>query len=324
MKTCSLDKRFGFFREMYYFDGHDRWPSMEINLHQLEIFLCIARERSFSKAAVKLRISQPSVSIQIKNLEDSLQVKLFERLRRRVYLTPEGAAVLEHAKKISEAASGLQSDIRKIKGIRCGQLSAGCSRVPSATRVPVAVVQFKTQYPDTEILIKTGRSHEVEEWILENEVDLGVIEGDPTAEVLLKEPWYADEVVLVARPGSHLLKMRQLSLQEILKEPFLLQSPGIRPTFIERVFAEKGIIIKKPITVGSRETVKAAIAAGYGVSIMPKSVIATEIQAGILKVKKIHGWDVKYPVNIVYRRDKEFSKSALTFLEVLRKQSTNS
>ncbi|MGH7874283.1 MAG: LysR family transcriptional regulator, partial [Candidatus Binatia bacterium] len=68
---------------------------MEINLHQLEIFLCIARERSFSKAAEKLRISQPSVSIQIKNLEDSLGVKLFERLGRRVYLTPEGDAVLD-------------------------------------------------------------------------------------------------------------------------------------------------------------------------------------------------------------------------------------
>jgi len=72
---------------------------MELNLHQLEIFLCIARERSFSKAAERLRISQPSVSIQIRNLEDSLEVKLFERLGRRVYLTREGKAVLEHAKK---------------------------------------------------------------------------------------------------------------------------------------------------------------------------------------------------------------------------------
>jgi DNA-binding transcriptional LysR family regulator len=104
---------------------------LDVNLHQLEIFLCIARERSFSKAAEKLRISQPSVSIQIKNLEESLEVKLFERLGRRVSLTREGAAVLEHAKRIAEIVSTLQSDIREIKGIRRGRFAAGCSRVPS-------------------------------------------------------------------------------------------------------------------------------------------------------------------------------------------------
>ena len=118
---------------------------MELNLHQLEIFLCIARERSFSKAAERLRISQPSVSIQIRNLEDSLEVKLFERLGRRVYLTREGKVVLEHAKKISAIVSGLQNNIKDLKGIRRGQLSAGCSRVPSATLVPLAVARFKEQ-----------------------------------------------------------------------------------------------------------------------------------------------------------------------------------
>src|SRR5262249_50848657 len=79
---------------------------MELNLHQLEIFLCIARERSFSRAAERLRISQPSVSIQIRNLEDSLEVKLFERLGRRVYLTREGKVVLEHAKKSRRSFQG--------------------------------------------------------------------------------------------------------------------------------------------------------------------------------------------------------------------------
>src|SRR5215813_9404078 len=109
---------------------------MDVNLHQLEIFLCIARERSFSRAGEKLRISQPSVSIQIKNLEASLDVKLFERLGRRVSLTREGVVVLEHAKKIAKIVEELQSNIRQVKGISRGRFSAGCSRVPSATLVP--------------------------------------------------------------------------------------------------------------------------------------------------------------------------------------------
>ena len=195
--------------------------------------------------------------------------------------------------------------------------------MPSATLVPLAVAQFKAQYPKTEISIKTGRSHEVERWVVENEVDLGVIEGDPAAALLTKEPWYEDELVLVVSPRSHLLKRRRLLVKEVIEEPFLIQSPGIRPTFIERVLAERGMFIKNRITVGSREAVKTAVA-GCGVSIMPKSLIDTERLAGILKARKIHDLDVRYPVNLIYRRDKQLTQSVLAFAELLKKQTMKS
>ncbi len=294
---------------------------MDLNLHQLEIFLCVARERSFSKAAAYLHISQPSVSIQIKKLEDSLQVKLFERLGRQIYLTREGAAVLSHVTQLADIISNLEGDLKDLKGIGQGQLSAGCSRVPSATLVPLAVAEFKEHYPQTEISIKTGRPYEIEQWILSNAVDFGVTEGDPSSSLVLKEPWYEDELVLVLSRRSHLLKKHQLTLKEVVEEPFLLQAPWGQPTFIERVFAQKGITIKKPVTLGSREAVKAGIAAGYGVSLLPKTVIEIELKAGTLKMKKIRDFDVTYPMNIVYHRDKQLSIYARTFLEILRKQS---
>jgi DNA-binding transcriptional LysR family regulator len=137
-------------------------------------------------------------------------VKLFERLGRQIYLTREGAAVLGHVTKLAENISNLEGDLKDLKGTRRGQLSAGCSRVPSATLVPLAVAEFKEQYPDTEISIKTGRPYEIEQWILENNVDLGVIEGDPASNLILKEPWYADKLVLVVSPRSRLHKRRHL------------------------------------------------------------------------------------------------------------------
>jgi DNA-binding transcriptional LysR family regulator len=321
LEVCAVDKLFGLSSQIYYFHDDDRQASMEINLHQLEIFLCVARERSFSKAAASLRISQPSVSIQIKKLEDSLDLKLFERLGRQIYLTREGAAVLGHVTQLTDVISNLESDLKELKGIGRGKVTAGCSRVPSATLVPLAVVAFKNQYPETEISIKTGRPYEIEQWILSNEVDLGVVEGDPASSLILKEAWYEDKLVLVLSPRSHLFKKRKLSLNEVLEEPFLLQAPWGRPTFIERVFAKKGIIIKKPVTLGSREAVKAGVAAGYGVSLLPKSVIETELKAGMLKTKPIRDLDIPYPMNIIYHRDKPLSISARAFLEVLRKQS---
>ena len=98
---------------------------MQINLHQLEIFLRVARERSFSKAASKLRISQPSVSIQIKKVEDSLGVKLFERLGRQIYLTRAGAAVLEHVEKLTDLVANLENDVKEFKDITPGKALGG-------------------------------------------------------------------------------------------------------------------------------------------------------------------------------------------------------
>jgi DNA-binding transcriptional LysR family regulator len=135
------------------------------------------------------------------------------------------------------------------------------------------------------------------------------------------EPWYQNELVLVLSPRSRLLKKRRLSLLDVMEEPFLLLAPWGGPTFIERVFAEKGITIKKPVTLGSREAIKAGVAAGSGLSLLPKSVIEAELKAGILKSKKIHDLQVRYPMNIIYHRDKQLSLSARAFLEVLGKQS---
>jgi DNA-binding transcriptional LysR family regulator len=117
-----------------------------------------------------------------------------------------------------------------------------------------------------------------------------------------------------------LLKKQQVTLLDVLAEPFLLQAPWGRPTFIERVFAERGINLKKPVIVGSREAVKAGVAAGYGVSLLPKTIIEVELKAGTLKTKKLRNFSVTYPMNIIYHRDKQLSPHALAFLGLLKEQ----
>jgi len=309
--TCAINRRFGLRGQIYYFHDKNRRSSMEINFHQLQMFVAVAREKSFSRAARKLRISQPSVSIQIRKLEESFDVKLFERVSHTIRLTAEGALVLEHANKMFSAVDDLESAIQNLKKTQCGPIKVGCSRVPSARLVPIAVAVFKRKYPDTEISIKTGRSHEVE---------LGIIEGDPTDESIAKEPAYADELLLVLPPQSRLFRRQQWRLKDVVEEPFLLQAPGVRPPFIERMFAAMHMVIKKPIIVGSREAVKAAIAAGCGLSLLPRSVVENEISTGVLEAKKVADLYIRYPMSIIYRRDKNLSKSAQIFLHVLRKQ----
>ncbi|HSK31520.1 MAG TPA: LysR family transcriptional regulator [Candidatus Limnocylindria bacterium] len=291
---------------------------MELNLHQLKIFLAVARDRSFSRAASRLRISQPSVSIQVRNLEESLKIRLFARVRHRVCLTADGAMVLKHAKKTLEAIDQLQCEIDKINGSPRERLLLGCSRVPSARLAPLAVARLKSRRPAAEISIKTGRSHEVEQWILENEVELGIIEGKPGDNAIAAEPACDDELLLILPPRSPLLKRKRLSLKDVAAEPFLLQAPGVRLPFIERIFGERSIDIRNRIVVGSREAVKTAIAAGCGVSLLPRSVVEVEIRAGVLKAKKVGDLDIKYPMSIIYRREKIMSPAARAFSDLVR------
>lgn len=289
------------------------------NLHQLELFLLVAKETSFSKAAADLGTSQPSISIQIKKLEKALGVKLFDRLGRNVYLTAEGRLVLNYARRMFGLFSSLQSDLGDVRGIRAGNLLVGASRVPSSTTFPTAFALFKKQYPETNIEVNTALSGQVEQWVLENEVDLGIIGGDVTSKFIVTEHYYDEELIAVLPSGHRLAKASTIGPADLVSEPFLLPYTGRVAKLIESAFETHGANITQYVVLGSREAVKAALAAGYGVSIMPKSAVELESRAGLLVTKKIRGIDLKYPVNIIFHKDKHLSRLGSTFLEFLRK-----
>lgn len=295
---------------------------LTVSLHQLQLFLHVAREESFSKAAALLRVSQPAVSIQINHLEEALGVRLFDRLGRAVYLTEEGKILLDYAKKMFDLVENLQADIAHVKGLRLGKLSVGGSKVPSATILPLAIALFKKEYPETEILMKVARSDQMEQWVLENEVDLAMVVGDPISNQILKEPFYEEELVLVLPPNHPMVKKKEISAREISKERLLLPDVGKLKLYVERTFAEKGIPITQQVTLGSRDAVKTAIGVGFGVSIMSKSTVEREAKTGFVAIRQIQDLDLKYPVNIIYHKDKQFSRLALAFLEFLRKRPT--
>jgi DNA-binding transcriptional LysR family regulator len=290
------------------------------NLHQLELFLLVAKDTSFSKAAADLGTSQPSISIQIKKLEQTLGVKLFDRLGRNVYLTAEGRLVLNYAKRLFGLFSNLQSDLGDVRDIRAGNLLVGASGIPSATTFPTAFALFKKQYPETNIVVNTALSGQVEQWVLENEVDIGIIGGDVTSKFIVMEHYYDEELIAVLPPGHRLAKASMIGPADLASDPFLLPYAGRVAKLIQRAFETAGVIITQYVVLGSREAVKAALAAGYGVSIMPKSSVELESRAGLLVTKKIRSIDLKYPVNIIFHKDKHLSHLGISFLEFLRQQ----
>lgn len=297
----------------------------EVNLHQLKVFLLVAEQKNFSKAAAVLGMTQPSISIQIKKLERDLGVRLFDRLRRSTHLTTEGQLVLTYAKRMLGWIASLQSDLEDLRGIKIGNLVVGASRVPSSTTFPLAFALFKKQYPETNIVVKTALSRQVEQWVLDNEVDLAIVGGDVSSKFIVREHYYEEELLVVLTPEHRLARKDKLLPEEILSEPFLLPYTGRVAKFVDDALQRKGVVITDYVTLGSREAIKAALAAGFGLTIMPRSAVELESNAGILTTKKIDGIDLQYPVYIIYHKEKHLSRLALTFLEFLRKlQSVSS
>ncbi len=213
--------------------------AVDISLHRLKIFLSVAEHKNFSKAAGVLGMTQPSISIQIKKLEHDLGVKLFDRLRRNTHLTNEGQLVLAYAKRMLGWISSLESDLEDLRGIKVGNLVVGASRVPSSTTFPLAFALFKKQYPETNILVKTALSRQVEQWVLDNEVDLAIVGGDVTSKFILREHYYDEELLVVLTPDHRLAKKDKLLPQDILSEPFLLPYTGASLNLSTTLFTER-------------------------------------------------------------------------------------
>lgn len=289
------------------------------SLHLLKVFLRVINERSVSKAATALNVSQPSVSMQIRQLETTFGVKLLDRLGHEICPTQEGLMLREYALKILDMIDHLQADMANVRNLKTGRLVVGGSKVPSARKLPLAIAAFQKLYPRTEILLEVASSDEVEQWILNNHVDFGVIVGHPAAPQIAKEAFYEEELVLVF-PRKHPMRRRNhISIYEIPKMRLLLPHDGRVKIYLENRLAEKGITLNRRISLGSMDSVKTAISSGLGVSIMAKSTVEREVKTGLLVTRKLSDLELKYPVNIVYHNDKHFSRLATEFLKVLKK-----
>jgi DNA-binding transcriptional LysR family regulator len=288
------------------------------NIHQLEIFLSVVKERSFSAAADLLHISQPSVSIQIRQLENSLGVKLFNRLGRRVYLTSEGEVVAEYANRITELVVDLENEVSRIRGFNKGRLVVGGNTAPGVKILPFAIAEFKKQYPEGEVLLRVSRREQVEHWLLQNDIDVAVILGEPSSVQILKEHLYNEDRVLVLPPKHPLTKKAHVSLNDIANQHILLPESGDLKLLIERVFSEKGLPVQQT-TFGNHEAIITAISCGLGMSIMSKAMVERHAASKAIATKAIERIDLKAPVHILLHKRKHLSQLGQAFVAHLRR-----
>ena len=288
-----------------------------MDCRDLEVFLAVARHLNFTRAGEEVHLSQPSISVRIRVLQDELGVKLFEQLGKRIALTEAGQVLERHARRVLLALGDAQQAIQELQGLERGSLRIGASTTPGMYLVPKIIAEFKRRHPKIEIHLGIKDTRQVEEDIVKNEFDFGFVGGHLVAAEVEVIPWLTDEIMLVASPAHPLARKRNLQLKDLAKESFISREQGsATQAAADAALREVNLQLEKVMEINNPESVKQAVQSGLGVAFLSKFAIETELKAETLAVLRVKGLKVSRQLKIVRHRDKHLSNAAQSLIEM--------
>jgi DNA-binding transcriptional LysR family regulator len=295
-----------------------------IDFRHLETFCRVAELKSFSKAADDLFLTQPTVSGHILSLERSLSLRLFDRTGREVRLTKAGEVFLRYASKIISSRKDLLNALSEFsQGIR-GELSLGASTIPGEYLLPKLIGDFKRDHPHFTLSLKIADTKEIVQWVLQGDVEFGMIGGKLNHNLLHYEKYEGDEIIVVAPFGHILTKKRKVDLSDLLKEPWITREEGSGTQMaVEKTLRKKGKSLKQfngTIEMGSTSSVKEGVKAGLGLAFISEKAVEEELKKGLLSQVHIEGIDpILRQFYIVSHRGRTISPIGTHFLRFLHR-----
>ena len=291
---------------------------MAINLHQLKIFHTVARSGSFSRAAAELKISQPSVSIQVGDLERQFGVELFEQAGKAVRMTEAGRILDAYAGRILALIEETRGAIDEVKGLRRGRLLIGATSTPGAYLLPGLLSRFREQYAHVELALRIAGTRRIQEMLLQRELDLGVVGGHVTLPDVEAVPIATDELVLVTAPGHRFASMPSVGAADLAGESFIMRERGSGTReVVDDALHRVGAHLTPAMELEGAEMVKQAVAANLGVSILSRWAVEIDVAAGRLRIVPIEGVRIQREILLVYHRDRRLPHLARAFAEMV-------
>jgi LysR family hydrogen peroxide-inducible transcriptional activator len=272
--------------------------------HQLRYFLAVAQTGLFTQAAKQCNVSQPSLSVQIAKLEDELGGPLFERTRKGGRLTARGEAFLPRAKRILDEMESAREDAKALSGLTLGKVSLGCMPTTGAHLLPPILTAFRKSYPKIQVQLKEESSPDLARDLEQGEIELAILDEAGLRPGLDHQTVLTEELLL-ALPQSHpLAGKKHLSLRQVAEEPFILMKSGhgFRQITLD-LYRQEGLEPKVVFESGGIETVQALVAAGLGISLVPRMVarFPKVSYAGIARLKAVRtlslAWRKKEPLS---------------------------
>ena len=289
------------------------------NFHQLYIFYMVARLQSFSKAAQELSISQPAVSIQVRELENSLGTSLLHRMRRELRLTETGEAVFSYTQRIFALADEMHRVVQDIQGLHTGRLTIGSSTTPGEYILPWLIGKFRHEHSGIQVSLTISNTQAVIDQIYAHELDMGMAGSPVNLKGLASFPYVVDRLVIIASPTHPLAEHEEVSMRELRKHDFIMREVGsaTRKT-AEGILNTRRVEPRVTMELGSNEAIKRAVAAGLGLGILSEFAITPDVAAGLIKVLPVSRWDCSRQLSVFYRNDKYLSAAQNAFIEFLR------
>ncbi len=289
----------------------------QATLHQLKVFEAVARHSSFTRAAEELFLTQPTISMQVKQLAKAVGMPLFEQIGKRVYLTDAGRELIATCQEIFEKLSQFESAVANLKGLKQGYLRLAVITTAKYV-IPRLLGPFCQRYPEIDVSLKVTNHERVLERLADNRDDLYIMSQLPEDLNVSSDPFLENPLVVLAPRHHPLAQEKKISVKRLAQEPFIMREPGSGTRkAVQKLFEAHGVTAKVKLDLGSNEAIKQAIAGGLGISVLSRHTLALEGTTNQLTILDVEDFPIQHYWYVVYPTGKQLSVIARTFLEYL-------
>lgn len=290
-------------------------------LRQLKVFESVARNLSFTRAAEELYLTQPTVSIQLKQLTALVGLPLIEQIGKRIYLTDAGQELLTVCREIFDGLARFEMLVADMKGVKTGKLRVAVITTAKYF-IPRLLGQFCQDYPGIDVSLKVTNRERILQRMDENQDDLYVLGTPPEDNDMVAEPFLENPLVVVASRDHPLARQKDIVAQRLAQEPFIMREPGsgIRLA-TEQFFAHRDIRLNVRMELGSNEAIKQAVAGNLGIAVLSAHTVPLGRENEDLVLLDVKDFPIRRHWYLAYPRNKQLSIVAQAFLKFLHQES---
>ncbi len=293
-----------------------------INLHQLATFQVVAKHCSYVRAAEELHFSQPAVSAQIHQLEESMGVKLFDKIGRKTHLTQAGEELYMYSQKIFSLIDETLDTMKTLASPHSGRLSVGADTTVGTYVIPNLLGKYRQLYPKVEITLEVINPTPLMDELVNNRIDMAFMSKIPVDAPVFSAPFARNELVIVAPPTHRLAGCGRVPFAELAREHFLLRELGSGTrAALENAFREAGYPLQISMQVGNNSAIKQGVAAGLGIALISHVALEMELETNRLVILDVEGFPIVRQWLLVHLKEKNLSAAAQAFKSFILQHS---
>ncbi len=292
-----------------------------MELAQLEAFVAVVEEKSFSRAAARLHRTQPAISQAVKRLEEWSGEPLFDRSAKSGVLTPGGQLLYDYGKKVLNLRLEARTALEELRTLERGKVTLGANESTALYLLPV-VKRFRERHPGVQVTVKRSLSRDIPSALLRYELDLGVLSYDPHNADLEPIVVSVDELCMIVPPGHRLARAREVSVHDLGNESFIAHSiPSPYKQRVIETFARLHTPLKIAVELPTVETIKKFVTMSMGVAFAPRMCVEEELARREFVAVPIKELRIQRKLRLLYRRRATLSAAAQAFVEVAREMA---